>query len=286
MMKHKAGLQVVFAVLVVACALQANGQILHPSEPLPSFEVATVKPWRADPRPMTAPGSPPVIPVMIDPGQHVQVQETDRVHFIGQIGLLIMKAYNLPIGSERRILKGPQWVESESDRYAVEAKIDASRFAAMRKMTPEQQQEQVELMEQSLLAERFNLKVHFEIRGETPIYALVVAKGGPKLSPSKGVETTSLSARKDEIIAQAVTLDQFAHSPLWTPIGNRYVVDQTGLTGTYDFTLKWRSDPLDESGELPDLFNAIQEQLGLKVIDSKAPLEVLVIDHIERPSMN
>jgi uncharacterized protein (TIGR03435 family) len=138
---------------------------------------------------------------MIDPGQHVQRQETDRIHFIGQVGLLIMKAYNRPIGSEKRILKAPQWVESESNRYAVEAKIEASRFAAMQTMIPEQQQEQVSLMQQSLLAERFNLKVHFEIRGETPVYALTVAKGGPKLSPSKDGETTSLPARKDEMIA-------------------------------------------------------------------------------------
>jgi uncharacterized protein (TIGR03435 family) len=285
-MNPKTAVEVFFALLGVACAVPMNGQILHASGPLPSFEVATVKPWRTEPSPMTAPGSAPVVPLMIDPGQHVQRQETDRIHFIGQVGLLIMKAYNLPIGSERRILKGSQWVESESDRYAVEAKIDASRFAAMQTMTPEQQQEQVCLMEQSLLAERFNLKVDFEIRGETPVYALIVAKGGPKLTPSKNGETTSLSARKDEITAQAVTLDQFAHSPLRTPIGDRHVVDQTGLTGTYDFTLKWRSDPLDESGDMPDLFTAIHAQLGLKAIDSKGPLEVIVIDHIERPSRN
>lgn len=282
MMNHKTAVGVLFAILGFVCAVPINAQILHATGPLPSFEVATVKPWRAEP----PPGLAAAVPLMIDPGQPVQRQETDRIHFIGQVGLLIMKAYNLPIGSEKRILRGPPWVESENDRYAVEAKIDATRFAAMQTMTPEQQQEQVCLMEQSLLAERFKLKVHFEIRGEAPVYALIVAKGGPKLVPSKDGETTSLSARKDEIIAQAVTLDQFAHSPLWTPIGDRYVVDQTGLKGTYDFTLKWRSDPLDESGALPDLFNAIQEQLGLKVIDAKAPLEVIVIDHIERPSRN
>jgi bla regulator protein BlaR1 len=286
MMKRKVHEELLLALLGMSCAASMKGQILHASGPLPSFEVTTVKPWRADPRPMMAPGSAAVVPVRIDPGQRVQRQETDRVHFIGQVGLLIMEAYHLPIGSERRILKGPAWVESESDRYAVEAKIDASRFAAMQRLSPEQQQEQVCLMEQSLLAERFNLKVHFEIRGETSVYALVVAKGGAKLTPSKDGEESSLSAHKDEIEARAVTLDQFAHSPLWTPIGDRYVVNQTGLTGTYDFTLKWRSDPLEESGDLPDLFNALQEELGLKVIESKAPLEVIVIDHIDRPSKN
>jgi len=285
-MIHEKSLKLLVAFLGMAFSGPTNAQILHASGPLPSFEVATVKPWKADPRPMTAPGSSAALPVMIDPGQHVQRQETDRVEFIGQIGLLIMKAYNLPLGSERRILKGPQWVESESDRYAIEAKIDPSQFAAMQTMTPEQQQRQISLMEQSLLADRFNLKVHFETHGEAAVYALVLAKNGSKLTPSTHGQPTSLSARKDELIAQAVTLDQFAHSPLWTPIGDRYVLDQTGLTGTYDFTLKWRSDPLEESSDLPDLFNAIQEQLGLKVIDAKAPLEVIVIDRINRPSNN
>jgi bla regulator protein BlaR1 len=229
---------------------------------------------------------------MVDPGRRIRRPRTDRVQFIGQIGLLIMDAYNLPVGSDSRIVKGPKWMDSEADRYEVEAKIDATLFAAMQGMTPEQQHEQVALMEQSLLAERFKLKVHFEVRGETPVYALVVARGGSKLTPAKDGEPTKLSSLKNEITAQAVTLDQFAHSPLWTPIGDRLVVDHTGLTGAYDFTLKWRADPLDASNvvqganDLPPLFDAIEDQLGLRVVSSKAPLEVIVIDHIERPSAN
>jgi uncharacterized protein (TIGR03435 family) len=264
-----------------------NGQILHASGPLPSFEVATVKPWKPSARPISAP-----VMAKLDPVQGARRQETDRVHFIGQIDLLIMDAYNLPVGSERRILKGPRWVDSEADRYEVEGKIDASMFAALQRMTPEQQHEQVALLEQSLLAERFNLKVHFEIRGEASVFALVVAQGGPKLVPAKDGETTSLSRLKNEITAQAVTLEQFARSPLWTPIGDRLVLDKTGLNGKYDFTLKWRPDSLDESGavesadDLPPLFDAIREQLGLKVVDAKAPLEVIVIDRIERPTRN
>jgi len=269
--------------MAVVCVLPVDAQILHASGPLPSFEVATIKPWKATPLQAAAKMSPPI---KIDPAQHVQPPTTHRIHFIGQIDLLIMDAYNLPIGSDRRILNGPKWVDSESDRYEIEAKIDDKLFAAMQTMTPEQQHEQVALMEQSLLAERFNLKIHSEKRGETPVYALTVAKDGPRLTPSKDWETTQISFTRDKITAQAVTLDQFARSPLWTPIGDRLVVNKTGLTGTYDFTLNWRSDPLDESGDLPPLFNAIQEQLGLKIIDAKAPLEVLVIDHIERPSKN
>jgi uncharacterized protein (TIGR03435 family) len=71
------------------------------------------------------------------------------------------------------------------------------------------------------------------------------------------------------------------------------VVDQTGLTGAYDFTLKWRSeqsvaasDNQEDGADAPSLFTALQEQLGLRLVPSKAPVEVIVIDHIERPSEN
>ena len=265
------------------CLASATGQILIAHGPTPSFEVASIKPWKASPRPIAA-----APPTKIDPGQRVRVLETDRVHFIGQINLFVMDAYNLPLGSEKRILNAPAWANSEADRYEITAKIDASMFAAMQKMTPEQQREQVQLLEQSLLAERFHLRVHSETRGETSVYGLVVDRGGPKLTSSKPGEESMLTSLRNQITAQAVTLDQFARSPLWTPIGDRYVVNQTGLTGTYDFTLKWRSDDLEKAEaieserDLPFLFDAIREQLGLKVIDSKAPREVFVIDNIQR----
>ena len=269
------------------CAASVCGQILMTQGPLPSFEVASIKPWKASVRPTAA-----TVPVKMDPVHRVQSLESSRVHFIGQVDLLLMDAYNLPIGSERRIMKAPRWAESESDRYEIVARIDPVMFAAMKKMTPEQQREQVQRMEQSLLAERFHLRAHRETRGQAPVYALVVDKTGPKITPARTGEESRLSALRNEITAQAVTLDEFARSPLWTPIGERFVVNQTGLTGSYDFSLRWRSDDLEEAGtvqggsDLPYLFDAIWEQLGLKVVDAKAPLEVLVIDHIERPSEN
>lgn len=265
----------------------ATGQIFLAHEPTPSFEVASIKPWKASVLPTAA-----AAPIKGDPMQRVRVLENDRVHFIGQLDLFLMEAYNLPIGSEKRILKAPRWADSEADRYEIVAKIDASTFAAMKKMTPEHQREQIQILEQSLLAERFHLKVHVETKGQTSVYALVVDKGGLKITPSKDGEESRISSLRNEITAEAVTLDQFAHSPLWTPIGQRFVINRTGLTGTYDFTLRWRSDDLHEAGtvqgesDLPYLFDAIREQLGLKVVDSKAPLEVLVIDNLERPSKN
>ena len=89
--------------------------------------------------------------------------------------------------------------------------------------------------------------------------------------------------------ATAATLDQWIHSPF---LSGRSVVDRTGLAGAYDFTLTWGPERPDASGagpgttDAPSLFTAVQEQLGLKLISTKAPVEVIVIDHIEQPSEN
>jgi len=263
-----------------------HAQILHATAPLPSFEVATVKPWQPPtmpavqaPVPVGAPDNRPAGPPRkFDPGRPGG-QRTDRVHVIGQVSILLQLAFNLPVGSEREIVGAPSWVMSEADRYEVQAKIDSSLFAAMQTMTPAQQREQVDLLEQSLLADRFKLKVHFETR-EQPAFALVVAKGGSKLSPAKPGETTQLSASANETTGTAVTLDQFVHSPLLRPEG-RIVIDQTGLTGAYDFTIKG-----EDGADPASFFTLIQEQLGLKLVPTKAPTEVIVIDHIERPTEN
>jgi bla regulator protein blaR1 len=268
------------------------GQILHASGPLPSFEVVTIRPWRPPPPPPPPPPSDgataPRKVSKVDPGP-LGGQSTDRVHVILETKLLILFAYNLPFGSEKsRIVGGPEWLRT--DQYDIQAKIEDSLYAAMQKMTPAQQREQVNLMEQSLLAERFKLKVHFETR-EMPVYALVVAKGGPKLTAAKDGESSKLYSLPDneqgsEMIATAVTLDQFVHSPLWGG-GGRLVIDQTGLTGKYDFTLKWGSDKLLAAGaDAPSVFTAIQEQLGLKLVPSNAPVEVIIIDQVEKPSEN
>jgi uncharacterized protein (TIGR03435 family) len=218
-------------------------------------------------------------------------QPTDRVRFIGQTALLIASAYNVPIGSENRMILGaPDWLNSETERYDVQAKIEDSLYEAMQKMPPAQQREQVALMEQSLLADRFKLKVHFETR-EMPVYTLVVATNGPKLTSAKDGEPHTLfildNEQGSEVTAKGVTLDEFVHSPLMRT-GKRLVVDETSLKGTYDFTLKWAPDLAGQESrtDAPSLFTAIQEQLGLKLVPSKAPVEVIVIDHIERPSEN
>lgn len=279
----------------IGCMIPMYGQILHVSGLLPSFEVATIKPWKprlSTPPPPSDGTTAPRKVMKVDPGR-LGGQPTDRVHMILPIGILIEQAYNLPVGS-KRIVGAPDWLGT--DQYEIQAKIEDSLYTAMQKMTLAQQREQVYLMEQTLLADRFKLKVHFETR-EMPVYALVIAKGGPKLTPAKDGESSRLVTLPDneqetEMTASAVTLDQFVHSPLWGG-GGRLVVDQTGLKGTYDFTLKWRSEQLIASGagqesgvDAPSVFTAIQEQLGLRLVPSKAQVEVIAIDHVEKPSEN
>ena len=278
----------------IVSAPQAHAQILHATGPLPSFEVATVKPWLRPPAPPPPPpgvesATPPkpVGPAKIAPGKPGG-QASDRVHSIMPARLLIALAYNIPFGSEdTRVLGGPDWVNS--NQYEFQAKIDDSLFAAMQTMTAAQQREQVDLMEQSLLADRFKLKVHFETR-EMSAYTLTIANGSPRLTPSKEGEVTRISMSGNKLTATAVTLDDWIQSPF---LNGRAIVNGTGLTGRYDFTLKWSSDQLtaasaaqDAGDDAPPLLTAVQQQLGLKLVPTKAPVEVIVVDHIEQPTPN
>jgi bla regulator protein blaR1 len=279
------------AMLLVGLIAPADGQILHATGDRPSFEVASIKPWKRTPSQPPPDGTAPVKVMKVAP-VGAGSAPTDRVHMIVPISLLIASAYNLPVGSEsRRILGGPDWLREDIDQLEIQAKIEGSEYAAMQKMTPAQQHERVALMEQSLLADRLRLKVHFETR-EMPVYALVVAKSGARLIPAKAEESTRISTlgneQENEMTATGVTLEQFALSPLLTGAADgRPVVDQTGLKGTFDFTLKWTPQQLTASGgDAPSLFTAVRDQLGLQLVPSKAAVEVIVIDHIEQPSAN
>jgi len=273
----------------LAIAAPMCAQILHADGPLPSFEVATIRPWQPPPTPPAPDGVPTLPPVMFAPGTGGG-QTTDRVQLTGQAAILIALAYRIPIGMEGHlIVGGPGWVQAESDRYQLQAKIDEAQFAAMKGLPPAKQKEQVALMEQALLADRFKLKVHFEMR-EMPAYMLVVAKGGAKLTRAAEGEVSRLAragkGRGVEMTAVAVTMDQLAKCPFLGLRGGQ-ISDQTGLVGAFDFTLDWTAAEAAQDGsDSPPLLTAIQEQLGLKLVPSKALVEVIVIDHIERPSAN
>ena len=270
----------------------ADAQILHATGDRPSFEVATIKPWKRPPAPPSDGSSGPPKPMKVAPVGAGGGQPSNRLHTILPAALLIAAAYNLPVGSESRLIRGPEWLQQNVDQYEIEAKIPDSLFAAMQKMTPAQQREQVSLMEQSLLADRFKLQVHFG-KTEMPVYALVLAKGGTKLTRSPEGETTSLTSLGNQMgmkmTAKSVAIDQLVLSPFLTGAAGRLVVDQTGLKGAYDFTLTWKPETAavpDGTSDAPSLFTAIQEQLGLRLVPSKAPVEVIVVDHVEPPSAN
>jgi len=225
------------------------------------------------------------------------------------IGLLQM-AY-LPAGggdasffTGSRILGSPDWFNG-TEHYDVEAKVAESDLTEWKK--PASQPAMLRAMLQELLEERCKLVVHREMK-ETAIYALVIGKGGPKLKPAETVDPAELQQKHPgsfpvpggAVLVQGgggrysfyggstVLLTQ-----LLSNIAGRPVQDQTGLTGRYDYTLQWTPDRSPAPGDSspapdvgPSIFTAVQEQLGLKLESEKSQVEILVIDHVERPSEN
>jgi uncharacterized protein (TIGR03435 family) len=200
-----------------------------------------------------------------------------------------------------RIVDGPGWMDSEL--YAVEAK------AAKANGTPPMP-EMAGPMLQALLENRFKLKLHREPR-EFPIYALTVAKGGHKLERTKEGSCTPLAAILSHpptppgpgepplvvcglqrmgrdgsaMIVNALGINMNDFSDSLTKYIDRPVIDRTNLSGLFDLRLEFNPDDRDGSaGEW--VFTALTEQLGLKLLPDKGPLDVLVIDHVEKPSEN
>jgi uncharacterized protein (TIGR03435 family) len=189
---------------------------------------------------------------------------------------LIAFAYEVDIG---QIAGGPGWAASE--RYDVLGKPEKegplTRDAAR-------------VMLRALLADRFQLKFHHETR-EMQVYVLTLGKNGSKMKPrieGDGGESTRLVFQGATATGRNVSVRVIAEE-LQAMVFDRPVLDQTGLAGSFDFNLSWRpevgaSAPGDPND--PDIFTAIQEQLGLKVQLQKAPAEVIVVDSAERASEN
>lgn len=272
---------------ILLCTLQSRAQSpQQPSTPAPSFEVASIKPIGSDQGPFR---------LMFSPDGFNANGLTAKT--------LIGFAYNL---KDFQISGGPGWVDSE--RYDIEAKMDEATIEALKKLPQEQAFEQRRQMMQSLLADRFKLKVDQSSK-EMPIYALVVAKNGPKLTqsaaPASGPGGPADGPRSmmrmglGELNATGVPIsllvDRLAREV------DRKVVDKTGLAGRYDFTLHWAPErpmpglsggdnqgpaPPPPDASAPSIFTALQEQLGLKLESQKGPVETLVIASIEKPSEN
>jgi bla regulator protein blaR1 len=247
------------------------------------FEVASVKP--ADPNAKTNSSSR-------DAGEGLDIRNVT-------IRNLITLAYGL---QDFQLLKAPGWTNTEGYDVVAKASTDEIPSPPAGPQAPSESLDQRKLRFdrvrerlRSLLADRFDLVVHHETR-ERSVYLLTVAKGGPKL---KQVLTANGPPRKEEgrghsrgfavpIEMLATTLSNATHMT---------VLDKTGLTGRYDYTLDWTPDlqgaPADPEadaaqapGSGPTIYTAVREQLGLRLESGKAPVDVVVVDHVDRPSAN
>lgn len=252
----------------VCTALPAFGQSAAPvtqirsmaADAHPSFAVATIKPHDPDER---------------DRGIWVQGDHFDVS--AASVEKLMKWAYSV---HAQQIVGGPDWIRQ--DRYDINGRPDIAGEPDLM-----QQREMIG----KLLADRFQLKFHRE-RRELPVYAIRIAKGGPKLtaaahSDKKPIEQSDSHGDFDRIhnyesapISYLIMVEQ-----LWS---DRPLVDQTGLTGKYDFRLRYDADEAHNTdpNAPPGFFTAVQQELGLKFEPTKARVEVLVIDHVELPSSN
>jgi uncharacterized protein (TIGR03435 family) len=233
-----------------------------------AFEVATIKPtppdWRG--------------------GRFAVMQSTDQ--FAARsftLRHLVAAAYQL---NPRAIAGGPAWIET--DPYDILAKTPGGIRPTV--------DEQMAMLRQ-LLTDRFQLSFHREEK-ELAYYALVVAKGGPKMKSAAvpdGAPSLVNRIYPDRVAlpARNATMPLLA-AMMQRSILDRPVLDRTGLTGAFDFDLEWTPDESQFEGRIrapaeptkPALFTAMQEQLGLRLEPARGPVAVLVIDRVERPSEN
>jgi uncharacterized protein (TIGR03435 family) len=242
-------------------------------QPRDAFEVTSIKP--ADP---AARG----VRLQITPGGGLRADN---------INLRALMEFAFDV-QNFQIAGGPAWIDSQ--RFDILAKPPEGGPA----------KEDAELSRsrlQALLADRFQLKFHRDSK-DAPVYALVAAKNGPKLKESTG-ESRGLTGNAGSLIGEGASVQLLAG--LLSRRTGRVVVDNTGLTGRYDFKLEWSPELGEPTGKGrpegpalsaeqptasdllgPSLFSALQEQLGLKLESQKAPVETIVIDRVEKPAAN
>jgi uncharacterized protein (TIGR03435 family) len=207
---------------------------------------------------------------------------------------LLQFAYELNGGSKEQIVGAPTWLSTT--RFDIDAKMDEPTASAISKMTAEKRMATLRAMMQTLLADRFHLVVRHETQN-LPVLALMVAKGGAKIvsssaAPTPEGEWTGLhNPRAGQMEGRDVTLGVLASALSSKPeIDGRLVVDETGLGGKYNFTLAWAAENSrsSDSGNIagPSLFTALKEQLGLQLEGKKAPVDCIVIDHVEKPTVD
>jgi uncharacterized protein (TIGR03435 family) len=237
----------------------------------PAFEVASIKP--SDPA---------------HPEQIITLRGTEVITTNVTVHALINLAYWL---HPKQLTGGPAWTETE--KFDMAGKPDVPGQPNV---------DQMKMMIQKVMTDRFQLKFHFEKR-ELPVYAVQLAKTGAKITPSqddpKGIPGWGFGRNPAGMVMNFHNSPMSQFTAVLQNSTDRPVVDQTGLTGRYDFTLNFTPDgamaallggPPPPTGDnpdaAPDLFAAFQQQLGLKLEPTKALVDVMVIDKVERPSEN
>jgi len=222
----------------------------------PQFEVASVKPSTADPSSSS---------MNTGNGRLTAINVT--------LKRCIMGAYGV---GPNQVLGGPEWLDS--DRFEIVAKAEQPVGDHI-----------LMTMLQTLLAERFKLALHREAKS-IEAYALEVAKNGPKVKKGDGGGAKTSNGRGD-IVATNATMDRLAE--ILSRQMDLPVVNRTGLDGVFDLRLQWTPETArpgqlsnDAVIEGPSIFTAIQEQLGLQLHAEKVPIDVLMVDHAEKPAGN
>jgi bla regulator protein BlaR1 len=268
-------------------AMQQTAQLVHPPVgPLPTFEVVSIKPNHDT-----------------GPRRRIRLSPTGFEMTHATLKDIIGFAYG--IKGDDQLIGGPSWMSSEY--FDVEAKESEADIEAGKKLSLEQRGDQIAPMVQAMLADRFAFKATIETR-ELPVYVMVVAKSGLKIKqvqvdpppppgtpPPPGSHVPRLmSSDGREWDATAFPVHNLTNwLSHFEELANRVVIDETGLTGNYDFVLKGVSmggefeRNRQPSNDPPtSIFTALQDQLGLKLEPRKAPVEVVVVQQAEHPSPN
>jgi uncharacterized protein (TIGR03435 family) len=294
-------LALVAAPRLVAQSQSASAQSAAPGMDY-QYEVATIKP--------SAPMSGGAVRIGI-------MNTPDGFTASGvPLRLVIQQAFGL---QNDQLIDVPDWANTSS--YEIDAKMDPATADALQKMNQDDRTAARQKMMQALLADRFKLVIHHETR-ELPVYTLTVGKGGSKMKVAPPDEQYpaplggrggpggpggmffSMGPTGASITGQGVPIANLVR--LLSLQLHRVVLDKTGLTANYDFTLQFAMDmpmgmmagpqgppgagpggpPPNADPAAPPLIPAVQEQLGLKLESGKGPVDVVVVTHVERPSEN
>ena len=225
-----------------------------------AYEVVSVRPYKGEP--------------------HGISSRRDSFHSDVSLSNLIRFAFDVRLPEQ--ISGIPRWADSE--QYVVQAKVDEKTMAAMGKLPFQDQMAQRRQMCVAMLGERFGLKYHNENK-QVQVYELVVAKGGPKLKKNSSAQGSHSSMGGGALKGTGITIPEIAER-LSAPAG-RMIIDKTGLEGRYDVEMNWAVEDDRESDDpRPSLFKAIEEQMGLRLVSSKALINSVVIDVLAKPSEN